>query len=574
MPDHPHEVELPIISELGEQLKAGFRRREAHDIGRALRRRRLLLLSPVIALVAAGCAAAAVAALRGQPSAPLSGPVAPSPSDSFPGSGTARYSVVVTPSLGAGSVGWCISEQLQIPVPVPVADVKGLRELLRTGQAQAREFRRATAETLAGRTATVHWRGRTLVFRPGPPVGTPPVVAARWKRGMLTAVARYDRELAEYPTLLRELTQPRVRNSLAFQQAVRDISGEGFQYTQPGTSCGHVQRAGSPFIGAPYIGYVGGGYNILDDAHSPAATRLTTTSVYLTASRVAAVRLGRNLTILTRAVEALPDGYRIAVRVTASQQNLKPGQKPLDDYRIYTAGQPIEPFYGTLPATSASPAPVALGANGRRIASARQTAAPRARSTSWLPDFNYQPNTAPTGPTTTAVAIRPSSSVTIKVPAGACEIDTSAAALAELGGINAAEPAQLGGGAVLAHVRGFPTLEGNPLLSCAYVQWYDARGSEQVAILLNARDPGATPPPLPNASPIKGHPGFVNEPIDQLVRSTNITARRVDNAWLVVETLAPLRERIALLKRLTVCVHLRGAPCPATSQIESLPPTP
>ncbi len=359
MLEDPRDDQLPFLGALGDQLKPAFRRREAEDIGRALKRRRLMLLVPVLALLAAGGAVAAVAVLKGRPSAPLSGAVAPSPSDSFPGSGTTRYSLVVTPSLGAGTVGWCINEQLQIPVPVPVGDVSGLRALLLKLRLRAREERSSALANLAGRPGELYGpTGRPLLQ-------TLPDTTAEERHLSRVELARVDRELAKFPPLLRELREPQVRASQAFQQEIRDIAGAGFQYTQPGTNCSHVERTGNPFIGSPYVGFVGGSYNILSDKQSPSTRRLTTTTVYLTAPDVAAVRASPGLTILTRAIKALPDGYRIAITVSATQQKLKPGQKPLNNYRIYTAGQAINPFFGTLPSMRGASRPIALDAAGR-----------------------------------------------------------------------------------------------------------------------------------------------------------------------------------------------------------------
>jgi hypothetical protein len=539
MSDDPRDDDqLPFLGDLGEQLKRAFRMREAEDIGRALKRRRLMFLSPVLALLVAGGAVAAVAVLKGRPSAPLSGPVAPSPSDSFPGSGTTRYSLVVTPELGAGTVGWCINEQLQIPVPVPVSDVGGIRALLLRERTRALEERSSTVANLAGQPGELY--GPT-----GQPLGQiPPDTTAVQRHWSRVELVRVDGELAKLPVLLRELRDPKARASQAFQQAIRDIAGEGFQYTQPGTSCGHVERAGSAFIGAPYVGFVGGSYNILGDPQSPSTRRLTTTTVYLTAGDVAAVRTAPGVTILTRAVKALPDGYRIAISVAASQQKLKPGQKPLNNYRIYTAGQPINPFFGTLPSTNGAPTPAALDAAGHALPSRPYPRAAGNTRVGWRPQFPG------------------AREARIAIPAGACEIRLSAV-----------RENQPGGGAVVRDVRGFPGLAGRPLLSCAYTTWYDTNDNlVQAAILLDARHPGSPPPMLPDATPIPGHAGFINEPITQLRRSTNITGRRVGNAWLVLEAQDPLAQRLAILNELGACVRLTGAPCAGATQTFTLRP--
>jgi hypothetical protein len=75
---------------------------------RRLSRRRVYLIA-VAAVLAAGGTAGAVAVLHDEPSAPLSG--------ALPGPPGGRYSFSVTPSLGAGTVGWCIDEETQMSAP-------------------------------------------------------------------------------------------------------------------------------------------------------------------------------------------------------------------------------------------------------------------------------------------------------------------------------------------------------------------------------------------------------------------------------------------------------------------------
>jgi hypothetical protein len=80
-----------------------------------LSRRRVYPIA-IAALLAAGGTAGAVAVLHGERSAPLSG--------ALPGPPGGRYSFSVIPSLGAGTIGWCINEETQMPAPT-------LRELAR-----------------------------------------------------------------------------------------------------------------------------------------------------------------------------------------------------------------------------------------------------------------------------------------------------------------------------------------------------------------------------------------------------------------------------------------------------------
>ena len=94
-----------------------------------LSRRRLYLIA-VTAVLAAGCTAGAVAVLHGESSAPLSG--------ALPGPPGGRYSFSAIPSLGAGTVGWCIGEETQTPPPT----LRALARKLSVGpRADSREGR-------------------------------------------------------------------------------------------------------------------------------------------------------------------------------------------------------------------------------------------------------------------------------------------------------------------------------------------------------------------------------------------------------------------------------------------------
>ncbi len=73
-------------------------------------------------------------------------------------------------------------------------------------------------------------------------------------------------------------------------------------------------------------------------------------------------------------------------------------------------------------------------------------------------------------------------------------------------------------------------LLGRALLSCADTT-YIHRGGQYTtaAILLDARTPGVTPPPLLGMGALAGHPGIYVAPSSE----GTILARRVVHAWLV-----------------------------------------
>jgi hypothetical protein len=145
-------------------------------------------------------------------------------------------------------------------------------------------------------------------------------------------------------------------------------------------------------------------------------------------------------------------------------------------------------------------------------------------------------------------------------PAAACEINTKA-----LRGVD------LFFGWVVEHVHGFPDLAGKTYLSCANTQFgYDHAGVI-AAILVDAQHPGSPPEVLPDATPVPGHPQTFNEPAAPTPNGAKasgnfaISARRVGNAWLVVQAGATLAYRLRVLDRLGACVDLTGPPCPSPS---------
>ncbi|MGH2849214.1 MAG: hypothetical protein ACRDLP_01200 [Solirubrobacteraceae bacterium] len=236
--------------------------------------------------------------------------------------------------------------------------------------------------------------------------------------------------------------------------------------------------------------------------------------LYLTASDVAAVRISPTVTILTRADPQLPDGYRFAV---------------VD-----------EPKGRAAPVAGSGPwAVAALSASGHVIP-ARFVPGEGEIAVPWRRRHGRATVGEPTPRT--------------KPPPAACEIDP-----------RGLSNATLYYGSVVVHVRGSARLEGDPYLSCAYMQLYYRGYTVQAAVLLDARNPGRPPALLPGSVTLRSRPGTVNEP----PRSGQqpITARRIGNAWLVVESInrggsSSLSERLAVLDRLTACVRPHGTPCP------------
>lgn len=130
-------------------------------------------------------------------------------------------------------------------------------------------------------------------------------------------------------------------------------------------------------------------------------------------------------------------------------------------------------------------------------------------------------------------------------PPGPCELDATQLRLGT----------RAWSGVVVRRIRTVRRLVGHAFLSCADT-FYVHRGGEDItaAILLDAADPGATPPPLPGMLPYAGHPGVF------LASSSEgtILARRVAHAWLVVSEEEPegLAVPLALLENLRARVQL------------------
>jgi hypothetical protein len=236
--------------------------------------------------------------------------------------------------------------------------------------------------------------------------------------------------------------------------------------------------------------------------------------LYLTAPDVAAVRISRAVTVLTSASSQLPDGYRFAVVV--------------------------EPKGGSAPVAGSGPWPVAALSRSGRLIPSRPVTSEGEAAVAWQRRHGRS-----------AVGSR---APRTKPPPAACEIDPR--------GLSSAS---LYYGSVVVHIHGSPQLEGEPYLSCAYMQLYYRGYTVQAAVLLDARQPGQLPALLPDSVAVGSHPETVNEP-ERSVQQP-ITGRRIGNAWLVVESIdhngaSSLAERLAVLNKLTACVRLHGTPCP------------
>jgi hypothetical protein len=87
---------------------------------------------------------------------------------------------------------------------------------------------------------------------------------------------------------------------------------------------------------------------------------------------------------------------------------------------------------------------------------------------------------------------------------------------------------------------------GRGLLSCADSEYSFAGSTLDAAILLDAAEPGVTPVPLPDATPVHRHPGLYSAP----GWKGEILGRRSGGAWLLLDGGASTSQRERVLAHL------------------------
>lgn len=92
--------------------------------------------------------------------------------------------------------------------------------------------------------------------------------------------------------------------------------------------------------------------------------------------------------------------------------------------------------------------------------------------------------------------------------------------------------------------------EGEVFLSCIDTEYYLHGWPLEVAVLLDAAQPGQVLGPIPGARPVVGHPGTINVAAGQFPGS--LTAKQISQAWLVVQGGASLAQRLRVLKALEI----------------------
>ena len=98
-------------------------------------------------------------------------------------------------------------------------------------------------------------------------------------------------------------------------------------------------------------------------------------------------------------------------------------------------------------------------------------------------------------------------------------------------------------------ITSLPTVKdyvGELFVSCVSTEYYLHGWPMAAAVLLDARRPGAALGPIPGAHPVPGHPEFVD------FIGASLSARRVGDAWLVVQGGSGTTQRLRVLKALEI----------------------
>ena len=94
-------------------------------------------------------------------------------------------------------------------------------------------------------------------------------------------------------------------------------------------------------------------------------------------------------------------------------------------------------------------------------------------------------------------------------------------------------------------------------VSCIDAGYYLDGWPLQVGVLLDGHRPGQVLGPIPGARPVPGQPGIVDLPTGQFpsssfTRNFGVTAKRVGNAWLVVQGGSGLAQRVQVLNAMRI----------------------
>jgi hypothetical protein len=105
---------------------------------------------------------------------------------------------------------------------------------------------------------------------------------------------------------------------------------------------------------------------------------------------------------------------------------------------------------------------------------------------------------------------------------------------------------------VISRPHSYTGIIGRVFLSCADTEYYLHNWPLDAGVLLDAGHPGTPPAPLPDMKAVHGHAGVFTAPGE----GGALTARRVGNAWLVVDGGSGQGQRLAVLADLRAIVRL------------------
>ena len=98
-------------------------------------------------------------------------------------------------------------------------------------------------------------------------------------------------------------------------------------------------------------------------------------------------------------------------------------------------------------------------------------------------------------------------------------------------------------------LTGYRGVVGDATQSCVDIEYYFDGWPLQASILVDAEQPGQTPPPLPDEKPLAGTSNVYEAPAASLDK-TALTALRLPDAWLVVSGGKGPAQRLEALRHL------------------------
>ncbi len=111
-------------------------------------------------------------------------------------------------------------------------------------------------------------------------------------------------------------------------------------------------------------------------------------------------------------------------------------------------------------------------------------------------------------------------------------------------------------GGVVSEEASYRGLVGRAFLSCSDTEYVSSDGEASLltGMLVNAAHPAGEPGPLPDMTPVRGHPSF----FEALGEGGEIVAKRIPGAWLVVASGPFTKATVSIRQRVALLVLLHG----------------